>query len=120
MNATAIILLIGVCGFWLAGILLVVLLARLRKTVEVLEATMQNVNIQLQSLSPVLSGTMQQLEVTGRHISRTAGEVETLVHGINSSGMTPVAAGAVNYLPLAFGLFRLLKPLFSGRKGRER
>ncbi len=118
MNATAIILLIGVCGFWVAGAALVMILSRFRRTLDALETTMHNINTELQSLSPVLSGTMQQLEVTGRHIGRTASEVETLVHGVNSRGLAPAAAGAVNYLPLALGLFRLLKPLFSGRKGR--
>lgn len=120
MNATAIVLLIGVCGFWLAVAVMVIMLARFRKTLETLETTMNNIDTELRSLSPVLSGTMQQLEITGRNIGRTAGEVETLVHGVNSRGLAPAAAGAVNYLPLALGLFRLLKPLFSGRKGRDR
>jgi hypothetical protein len=119
MNATAIILLIGVCGFWLAVAVLVIMLSRFRRTLEAMEATMHNINTEMQTLSPVLSGTMQQLEVTGRHIGRTAGEVETLVRGVNSRGLAPAAAGAVNYLPLALGMFRLLKPLFSGRKGRD-
>ncbi len=118
MNATAVILLIGVCSFWAAAGIIFAMLVRFRKTLEALETTLQNVNIELRTLSPVLSGTMEQLEVTGKHIGRTAAEVETLVHGVNSRGLTPAVAGVVNYLPLALGIFRFIKPMIAERRNR--
>ncbi len=119
MNATAIILLIGVCAFVGTVGVMLVMLSRFRKTLEALEKTLDNVNSELVTLSPALAGTMQQLELTGREIGRTASEVETLVHGVNNHALTPVAAGVVNYLPLALGAFRVVKAVFSRRGGRE-
>lgn len=118
MNSTAIILLIGVCSFWAVAGVIFAILIRFRRTLEALETTLHNVNLELRTLSPVLAGTMEQLEVTGKHIGRTASEVETLVHGVNSRGLTPAVAGVVNYLPLALGVFRLVKPMFSERRNK--
>jgi adenylosuccinate lyase len=119
MNATAIILLVGVCVFVGAAGVIVAVLSRFRKTLEALESTLQKINTELGTLSPALAGTMQQLELTGRDIGRTASEVETLVHGVNSHALTPAAAGVVNYLPLALGAFKVVKEIFARRKGRE-
>lgn len=119
MNATAIILLIGVCAFTGAFGVFLVMLSRFRKTLETLESTLQLINTELGTLSPALAGTMQQLELTGRDIGRTASEVSTLVHGVNSHAMTPAAAGMVSYLPLALGVFRAVKALLSRRGGSE-
>ncbi len=119
MNATAIILLVGVCAFVGALGVMLVMLARFRKTLEALEGTLQKINTELGTLSPALAGTMQQLELTGRDIGRTASEVETLVHGVNSHALTPAAAGVVSYLPLALGVFRVVKSVLARRGGRE-
>ncbi len=119
MNATAIILLVGVCAFVGTVGVMVVILSRFRKTLEALEKTLDNVNSELATLSPVLEGAMQQLELTGRSIGKTASEVGTLVHGVNSNALTPVAAGLVNYLPLALGVFNVVKAVFARRRGRE-
>lgn len=118
MNATAIILLIGVCAFVGAAGVIVTVLSRFRKTLEALEVTLQRINTELGTLSPALAGTIQQLELTGRDIGRTASEVSTLVHGVNSHALTPAASGVVNYLPLALGAFRVVKEIFTRRKGR--
>ena len=119
MNATAIILLIGVCSFWALFGVFVMILKRARKTLETLENTLQGIDGELRTLSPTLAGTMRQLEQTGQNIGKTAGEVETLVHGVNSRGVSPTAAGIINYLPLALTAFRLIKPVFQDRKNRE-
>jgi hypothetical protein len=119
MNATAIILLIGVCAFVGTVGVAVVMLTRFRKTLEALEKTLGNVNTELGTLSPVLEGAMQQLELTGREIGKTASEVKTLVHGVNSHALTPVASEVVNYLPLALGVFKVVKEIFARRKGRD-
>gem|GEM_PF-5547511 len=37
----------------------------------------------------------------------------------NSNALTPVAAGLVNYLPLALGVFNVVKAVFARRRGRE-
>ncbi len=118
MNATAIILLIGVCSFWAASGIIFVMLLRFRQTLEALEETMQNVNKELRIISPSIAGTMQQLEITGRNIGRTASEVETLVHGVNNQGLAPAAAGVINYLPLAIGVFRHVRNLLAERRSR--
>lgn len=119
MNTTAIILLIGVCAFVAAVAIMIVMLSRFRKTLEALEATLQRINTELGTLSPALAGTIQQLELTGRDIGRTASEVSTLVHGVNSHTLTPAVAGVVSYLPLALGVFKAVKTVFSRRRGRE-
>lgn len=119
MSATAIILLIGVCAFVGAAVIVVVMLSRFRKTLEALETTLQRINTELGALSPALAGTIQQLEMTGRDIGRTASEVETLVHGVNSHALTPAASGFVNYLPLALGVFKVVKTVFARKGGRD-
>lgn len=119
MNATAIILLVGVCAFVGAVGVMLVMLSRFRKTLEALETTLQMINTELGTLSPVLAGTMQQLELTGRDIGRTASEVSTLVHGVNSHALAPAAAGMINYLPIALGVFKAVKAVFARKGGRE-
>jgi fructose-specific phosphotransferase system IIC component len=119
MSATAIILLIGVCSFMVTVGIMVVMLSRFRKTLEALEQTLGNINTELGTLSPVLEGAMQQLELTGREVGKTASEVKTLVHGVNSHALTPVAAGVVNYIPLALGVFRVVKTVFARKGGRD-
>lgn len=118
MSPTAIILLIGVCSFWAGFGVFVMLFLRMRKTLGVLEETLRSVDAELQALSPAISGTMRQLERTGRNVDKTASEVETLVHGVNTRAISPAVAGVASYLPLALSVYKMLKPVFSHRRNR--
>lgn len=112
MNATAIILLVGVVSFWTAAVVMGMFLLRFRKTLETLENTLNDVRTDLNELTPAVSGTLREVEKTGQEVGQTAAEVRILAKRVNT-GSTPTAiSGAVSYLPAVMGLFKLIAPMF--------
>lgn len=116
MNATSIILLVGLISFWGAIGLMVISMIRFKKTLEALEATLTRVQNDLAELSPALSETLQEVEKTGQEVGHTAAEVRYLAKRINGGPAPDALRGVVAYLPAAIGLFRVVKPLFSRGK----
>lgn len=116
MNATSIILLVGLVSFWGAIGLMVISMIRFRKTLEALEATLTRVQNDLTELSPALAETLQEVEKTGQEVGQTAAEVRVLAKRVNRGPAPDIFSGVVGYLPAAVGVFRLVKPLFTRRK----
>ena len=118
MNATSIVLLVGLVSFWGALGLAAGFFIRLRKTLETLEATLNRVQGDLAELTPVMSETLREMEKTGQEVGQTAAEVRVLTRKVNACSAPAVIGGAVSYLPAAVGLIKLVKPLFS-RRGKK-
>lgn len=116
MNATSIVLLVGVISFWAVAGFLLALFARTKKTLDKLEETLEEVKGDLSQLTPVLSSTLQEMERSGREVGKTASDVRILTERFNSSSSSAVVNGAVNYLPIAMALVKLVKPFFSKDK----
>ena len=116
MNATSIVLLVGVVSFWTVAGILFALFGKTKKTLDKLEQTLEEVKIDLAQLTPVLSSTLQEIEKSGREVGKTASDVRILTERFNSSSSSTVVSGAVNYLPVAMALVKLIKPFFSKNK----
>lgn len=116
MNATSIILLIGLVSFWGAIGIAAGFLFRLRKTLEALEVSLAQVQADLAELTPAMASAIQEVEKTGQEVGQTAAEVRVLTRRVNAGSAPVVIGGAVSYLPVAIGLFNLIKPLFSRRR----
>lgn len=116
MNATSIVLLVGVISFWAVAGFLFALFGKTKKTLEKLEQTLDEVKGDLSQLTPVLSSTLQEMERSGREVGRTASDVRILTDRFNSSSSSAVVNGAVNYLPVAMALVKLIKPFFGKNK----
>lgn len=118
MNATSIVLLAGVCSLWVAFGFLAAYLNRTRRTLEKLEQTLDEVQKDLCALSPVVSGTLEEIERTGQELSRTSREVRLLTERLRGNQVSvSLISGAVSYLPAAVAAVRLFKPLFARKKG---
>lgn len=116
MNATSIILLVGLVSFWGFIGLLVSYLLRFRRTLDSLEETLGRVRSDLAEITPRLSDTLLEMEKTGQEVGQTASELRVLTGRINSGTTPAVIGGAVTYLPAAVGVLKLLGPLFRKRK----
>lgn len=119
MNATSIVLLIGVCSFWVVVGILFALFGRTRKVLEEMEKTLGEIRSDLAQLTPVLSDTLQEVEKTGHELGETASQIRVLTTRINSGSAASVVSGTVNYLPAALTLFKVIKPLVERMKNRN-
>jgi len=119
MNATSIVLLVGVCSFWVAVGVMVALFGRTRKTLESLEKTLDSVRGDLSQLTPVLSDTLTELEKTGHEVGQTAAEVRVLTRRVNAGSGASIVSNTVNYLPAAVAAFKMIKPLFGKSRSRK-
>lgn len=118
MDATSIILLIGLVSFWGAIGIAAGFLIRFKKTLETLESSLNRLQSDMAELTPVLSGALLEIEKTGQEVGQTAAEVRVLTKRVNAGSTPAVIGGAVSYLPAAVGLFRLVRPLFNRRRNR--
>ena len=118
MDATSIILLIGLVSFWGAIGIAAGFLFRFRKTLDAVEASLAQVQSDLAELTPALASAMQEVEKTGQEVGQTAAEVRVLTRRVNAGSAPAVIGGAVSYLPAAIGVFNMIKPLFSRRRKR--
>lgn len=116
MDATSIILLIGLVSFWGAIGVAIGFLVRFRKTLDTLESTLGQVQTDLAELTPVITETLGEVEKTGQEVGQTAAEVRILARRANSGSAPVVIGGAVSYLPLAIGAFKMIQPLFNRKK----
>lgn len=119
MSATSIVLLVGVCSFWVVAGMMAALFGRTRKALESVEKTLNGVRSDLSQLTPVLSDTLMEMEKTGREVGQTAAEVRVLTRRVNAGSGASVVSSTVNYLPAALTLLKIVKPLFEKRKSRK-
>ena len=116
MNATSIVLLVGVVGLWGVFGLLIILFNRLRQTIDIMEATLVKVQSDLAELTPTISDALREIEKTGQEVGLTAAEVRILTRRVNSGTTPSFIGGAVGYLPAAMAVISLIKPFFSRRR----
>jgi len=119
MSATSIVLLIGVCSFWVVVGVLLALFGRIRKVLEGMGDTLDEIRGDLSRLTPVVSDTLQEVEKTGHEVGQTASEIRVLTRRINSGAAGSAVSGAVNYLPLVVSAFQAARPLFDRIKSRK-
>jgi len=119
VDATSIVLLVGVCSFWVAVGFMVALFGKTRKTLESLEKTLDSVRGDLGRLTPVLSDTLSELEKTGHEVGQTAAEVRVLTRRVNSGSGAAVVSNTMNYLPAAVAAFKMIKPLFARNRRKQ-
>ena len=118
MDATSIVLLVGVCSFWIVMGIALALFGRTRKVLDKLEETLGEIRNDLASLTPVLADTLQELENTGHEVGQTASEVKVLTRKINSGSTASVVSGTVNYLPAALAILKAVRPLVDRIRSR--
>lgn len=119
MSATSIILLVGVCSFWVFVGIMFALFGRARKVLEDMEKTLGEIRNDIARLTPVISDTLQEVEKTGQEMGQTASEIRTFTRRINSGSAASLVSGTVNYLPAALTVLRMVKPLFEKRRSRK-
>ncbi len=119
MDATSIVLLVGVVSFWVIAGMMAALFGRTRKALESAEKTLDGVRSDLSQLMPVLSGTLVEMEKTGREVGQTASEVRVLTKRVNAGSGASVVSNTVNYLPAVLTVLKIVKPLFDKRKSRK-
>ena len=119
MNATSIVLLVGVCSFWVVVGILLALWGRVKKVLDDMDNTLGEIRGDIARLTPVLEGTLQEMENTGQEVGQTASELRVLTRKINSGGTPSVLRGTVNYLPVALTLIRAVKPFFDKKRNRQ-
>ncbi|MCK5786912.1 MAG: hypothetical protein KAH54_10205 [Candidatus Sabulitectum sp.] len=119
MSATSIVLLIGVCSFWVFVGVLLALFIRARKVLEGMENTLGEIRSDLAELTPVLSDTLQEVEKTGQEMGATASEIRVLTTRINSGSAASVVSGTVSYLPAALTVLKMIKPLIERVRSRK-
>ncbi len=119
MNATSIVLLVGVCSFWIVVGIILALWGRVKKVLEDMDRTLGEIRGDLNRLTPVLEGTLQEMENTGQELGQTASEIRILTKKINSGSTASVVSGTVNYLPVALTLIKAVKPFFDKKRNRK-
>ncbi len=119
MNATSIVLLVGVCSLWIVVGIFLALWGRVKKVLDDMDNTLGEIRGDIARLTPALEGTLQEMENTGQELGQTASEIRVLTKRINSSGTASVVSGTVNYLPVAMTLFKAIKPFFDKKRNRK-
>jgi hypothetical protein len=119
MSPTAIILLIGVCSFWVATFVFLVLFMKLRSTLSCMERTLDSVREEIEKVSPVVTDTLEQVTSTGSEVEKTVTEARLILSGVREHHGSTMLSGAVTALPVIVSAVKLLKPLFSRRKKQQ-
>lgn len=119
MNATSIVLLVGVCSFWLVVGMMFTLMGRTKKALENMDRTLNEIRSDLSQITPVLSDTLQEVGKTGQELGQTASEISVLTRRINSGGAASIASSTVNYLPVVLTVLKAVKPLFEKMRSRK-
>lgn len=119
MNATSIVLLVGVCSFWIVVGVMFALFGRAKKVLEDMEKTLGEIRGDIAVLTPVLSDTLLEVEKTGHELGQTASEIRTFTRKVNSGSTASVVSGAVNYLPAALTVFKVMQTFFEKMKSRK-
>jgi hypothetical protein len=119
MSPTAVVLLIGVCSFWVATGVFLALFLKLRCTLTSMEQTLESVREEMQKLSPTVSETLHQVTSTGSEVEKTVTEARLILSGVREHHGSTILSGAVSAIPVVVSAVKLLKPVFT-RKKRDR
>ncbi len=118
MSATAIVLLVGVAGFWTMLAFLIAAIFRIRKTLETLEKTMDTLAREVSEAGPRLSATLSEMERSGKEIRKTASRAGALLGGITEGGKAPMAVQSLIRLAPAFvSAFQSVRTMIARRRG---
>ncbi|MFO7948797.1 MAG: DUF948 domain-containing protein [Candidatus Fermentibacteraceae bacterium] len=121
MSATAIVLLVGVAGFWVMLVFLIVAIFRIRKTLETLEQTMDTLTREISEAGPRLSAALSEVERSGEEIRKTASRAGALVGGITEGGKGPMAVQSLIWLvPTFVSAFQSVRAMIARRRGGGR
>lgn len=118
MNATSIVLLVGVCSFWLVVGMMFSLMGRTKKVLESMDRALGEIRSDLSQITPVLSDTLQEMEKTGQELGQTASEIRVFTRRVNSGSAASIASSTVSYLPVAMTVLKAVKPLFEKKRRR--
>ena len=110
MSPTAIVLLIGVCSFWVATLVFIALFMKLRGTLSSMERTLDSVREEIEKLSPVVSDTLEQVTSAGNEVEKTVTEAKLILSGVREHHGSTMLSGAMSALPVVVSAFRLLRP----------
>ena len=119
MTSTAIVLLIGVCSFWVATGIFLALFLKLRGTLTSMERTLDSVRAEIEKLSPVVSDTLEQVTSMGHEVEKTVSEAKCILSGVREHHGSTMISGAITALPVVIKAFKLLKPLLSRKKRQK-
>jgi len=119
MNATSIVLLVGVCSFWLVVGMVFTLMGRTKKVLLNMDRTLEEIRSDLSQITPVLADTLHEMEKTGQELGQTASEIRVLTRRINSGSAASIAGSTVSYLPVALTVLKAVKPFFQKMKSRK-
>lgn len=118
MSGTAIVLLVGVAGFWIMLVFLIVAVFRIRKTLETLERTMDTLTREVAEAGPRLSAALSQVEQSGEEIRKTASRAGALVSGISEDGKGPMGLQSlVRLTPMILSAVSAVRTMMARRKG---
>jgi len=118
MSGTAIVLLVGVAGFWVMLVFLIAAIFRIRKTLETLERTMDTLTREISEAGPRLSAALSELERSGEEIRKTASRAGALVGGITEGGKGPMAVQSLVRLAPAFvSAFQSVRAMIARKRG---
>jgi len=121
MSGTAIVLLVGVAGFWIMLVFLIVAIFRIRRTLETMEATLDALNREVSEAGPKLSAALSEVERSSRELRKTASRAGALVGDFSEGGKGPmVVQSLVRLLPAAVSAFQSVRSMISGRRRGER
>jgi len=118
MNATAIVLLVGVVGFWVMLVFIIGAIFRIRKTLEKMERTMDTLTREVSETGPRLSAALSELERSGEEIRKTASRAGALVGGITDGGKGPMAVQSlIKLVPTFVSAFQSVRAMIARRGG---
>jgi len=118
MNATAIVLLVGVTGFWVMLVFLIAAIFRIRRTLETLERTMDTLTREVSEAGPRLSAALSEMERSGEEIRKTASRAGALVGGITEGGKGPMAVQSlIRLVPTFVSAFQSVRAMIARRRG---
>ena len=116
MSSTSVVLLIGVCSFWVATIVFFALFLKLRNTLSSMEKTLDSMRDEIDQLSPVVADTLRQVTDTGKEVEETVSEAKNILRNAREHPGASVVGSAVTYLPILVSTFNLIRSIFSKRK----
>ena len=121
MTGLFIVHLVGVAGLFIGLGFFISLVLSLRKTLEEVDRTLKDVGEEMSDLIPRLSSALQQIEITGEDIGRSANASTVLINRLNGkTGSSHLMDGAARFLPAALALLKISAPLFSSRKKKRK
>lgn len=116
MSPTAIILMIGVVGFWVLLLAVVLLALRISRALTCLEGTLAELQSQIEEIGPRASAALEQAEKTALEAERTTAQARMLVKGLaRSTGQTPLH-NLLKAVPVVVSGFKAVKSMVNKKK----